>query len=133
MIMAGKLDQQLHRLAALPPADLLDEWQRVWKAPAPRLSPELLRMGLAYRLQEKALGKLPARVVRSIRAPSAAPSIKAGTQLIRSWNGRSITVLVTDDGYVFEGQTYRSLTAIARLVTGAGWSGPRFFGLNHHG
>ena len=131
--MVAKLDQQLHRLAALPPADLPDEWRRVWKAPAPRLSPDLLRMGLAYRLQEKALGKLPARVARSIRSPSAAPTIKPGTQLVRGWNGRSITVLVADDGYVFEGQTYRSLTAIAKLVTGAGWSGPRFFGLNDRG
>lgn len=129
----AKLDQQLHRLAALPPADLPDEWQRVWKTPAPRLSPDLLRMGLAYHLQEKALGKLPARVARSIRAPSGAPSIKPGTQLVRSWNGRTISVVVSDNGYVFEGETYRSLTAIAKVVTGAGWSGPRFFGLNDHG
>ncbi len=128
-----RLAEQLDRLAALPPAALADEWMKLWKAPAPRLSSDLLRLGLAYRLQEKALGKLPARVARALQSPSSAPSIKAGTQLVRSWNGRSIAVLVTDDGFLFENRAYRSLTAIAREVTGAGWSGPRFFGLTGRG
>ncbi len=127
------LAKQLDRLAALPPAALADEWVKLWKAPAPRLSPDLLRLGLAYRAQEKALGKLPARVARALQSPSSAPPTKAGTQFVRSWNGRSVTVLVTDDGYLFEDRVYRSLTAIAREVTGAGWSGPRFFGLTGRG
>ncbi len=128
-----RLAEQLDRLAALPPAALADEWVKLWKAPAPRLSPDLLRLGLAYRVQEKALGKLPARVARTLQSPSSAPPTKAGTQLVRSWNGRSVTVLVTDNGYLFEDRVYRSLTAIAREVTGAGWSGPRFFGLTGRG
>lgn len=79
------------------------------------------------------MGKLPARVSRSIQTPSSAPTIRAGTRLVRSWNGQDVSVLVTEDGYLFEGETYRSLSAIAYVVTGARWSGPRFFGLTGHG
>ena len=64
-------------------------------------------------------------------AASLMPSAgQPGTQLVRSWHGRTISVLVTDDGFLFEEQTYGSLTAIAREVTGAGWSGSRFFGFS---
>jgi hypothetical protein len=55
--------------------------------------------------------------------------LKPGTRLVRSWHGRTISVLVSEAGYVFEDRTYRSLSRIAREVTGAFWSGPRFFGL----
>jgi hypothetical protein len=55
--------------------------------------------------------------------------LKPGTRLVRSWHGRTISVLVSEAGYVFEDRTYRSLSRIAREVTGAAWSGPRFFGL----
>jgi hypothetical protein len=124
---------KLAALQTLSPAQLRIEWQRVYGAVAPTLSAELLVHGIAYRLQEKVLGKLPARVARSIQTRSSAPRIKPGTQLVRSWNGRSVAVVVTDSGYLFEERPYRSLTAIAREVTGAGWSGPRFFGIADHG
>ncbi len=52
-----------------------------------------------------------------------------GTRLMREWNGRTYAVDVVTDGFVFDGKTYRSLTAIAKLLTGVQWSGPRFFGL----
>jgi hypothetical protein len=57
--------------------------------------------------------------------------LKAGTRLLRSWNGRSVSVLVTGSGFEFEDREYRSLSSIAREVTGAAWSGPRFFGLRN--
>jgi hypothetical protein len=63
-----------------------------------------------------------------IAAPSA-PRIKPGARLIREWHGRTHAVCVTDVGFEFEGATYRSLTKIAREITGTQWSGPRFFGL----
>ena len=57
------------------------------------------------------------------------PKTKLGTQLVREWNGRTHTVHVTDKGYVMSGVTYSSLSAAAKAITGAHWSGPRFFGV----
>ena len=62
-------------------------------------------------------------------APPPRPKIKPGSRLVREWHGRTHTVSVTDDGFEFQGKSYRSLTKIARDITGARWSGPRFFGL----
>jgi len=61
---------------------------------------------------------------------SATPALKAGGRLIREWNGVTHVVDVTGTGFVWKGETWRSLSAIAREITGAHWSGPRFFGLN---
>jgi hypothetical protein len=126
------IDEKLARLATLSPVELRAEWMQTYKVPAPKLSPDLLRLGIAYRLQEKVYGSIPIRVARSLTRPaaSAARTIKPGTQLVRSWNGRTIDVLATDDGFLMDGESYRSLSAIARHVTGTAWSGPRFFGLN---
>jgi hypothetical protein len=60
-------------------------------------------------------------------------TLKPGTRLVRSWNGRTIEVLVTLDGYLHEDRTFRSLSHVAREVTGTPWSGPRFFGINARG
>ncbi|GGE98408.1 DUF2924 domain-containing protein [Sphingomonas prati] len=130
-----RIEEKLARLATLSPAELRAEWMHAYKVPAPRLSPDLLRLGIAYRLQEKAYGKLPTRVARSLTRPAAAAphTIKPGTQLVRSWNGRTIDVLATESGFMLDGHSYRSLSAIARHVTGTAWSGPRFFGLNADG
>ena len=62
-------------------------------------------------------------------SPRPVQPLLAGARLFRQWNGRQHFVEVTDDGFVFEGKTYRSLSAIARSITGTQWSGPRFFGL----
>lgn len=133
----ARIDDLLDRLETLSPAALREEWASRLGTPLPRLSPDLMRHALGHAIQEKTYGKLPARIARQIAADGAAatPSITAGpgTQLVRSWNGRTISVLVSADGYIFEDRTYRSLSAIAREVTGAHWSGPRFFGLNDHG
>ena len=122
----ARLQEQLDRLAAMTPADLREEWRRVYRADPPRLSPDLLRHGIAYRLQEKALGGLPGVVSRQLKrlATSALPStqLKPGTQLVRTWNGRTVSVRVTEGGYEFGDQTFRSLSAIAREVTGVAWS-----------
>jgi hypothetical protein len=63
----------------------------------------------------------------------SAPEITPGTRLVREWNGRTIDVIATKGGMLWEGRTYRSLSAIAREVTGTAWSGPRFFGIGAHG
>ncbi|WP_114227167.1 MULTISPECIES: DUF2924 domain-containing protein [Sphingomonas] len=128
------IEQQLAALIALPAAALPAEWQMVYKTPAPRLPPDLLRRGIAYRLQERAYGKLPARIAREIAAAGRRkrPEVSPGTRLVREWNGRTIDVIATEEGMLWEGRTYSSLSAIAREVTGTPWSGPRFFGIGKH-
>lgn len=141
----ARLDDQLAGMARLSPAQLRAEWQRLHKAPAPRVSPDLLARGIAWQLQERALGGLPPVAVRELKrlaegrgkatGSSAAPTVpeaadlRPGTTLMRSWRDRNWSVLVTEDGLVFEGRRYDSLSRIAREITGAHWSGPRFFGL----
>ncbi|MGQ7829792.1 DUF2924 domain-containing protein [Altererythrobacter sp. Z27] len=125
-----KLKERLVSLTQMGRSELRKEWERVCKQSAPNLSADLLRLGIAYRLQEKAHGGLSRASLFELNATvSARPAIKPGTRLVRSWNGRTISVLVDEGGFVFEDRNYPSLSAIAREVTGAHWSGPRFFGL----
>ena len=112
------------------------------RSPAPDLSPSLLARGIAYRLQERVHGGLSrstekhlANVARRLARTGSvddphAVSLKPGTQLVRSWNGTVYKVLIGDDGFEFDGRRYESLSQIAREITGAHWSGPRFFGVN---
>lgn len=92
-------------------------------------------MGIAYRLQEKEHGGLPRNVMTALREQSrgrpTGPALKPGTRLVRGWNGRTVSVKVAEDGFLHENRHYSSLAAIARKVTGANWSGPRFFGLKN--
>lgn len=138
--MAG-LDAKLATLATMSPAQLRDEWQRVHGAPAPvAFSHDLIARGIADRLQAKAHGGLTTTAVRQLAEairqierrsqPSAASAVlKPGTRLARDWHGRTHHVLVLEAGFDYRDRRYRSLTAIAREITGAAWSGPRFFGL----
>ncbi len=129
----ARIDDDLATLTVLPDIALGSEWRRIYRSEPPRLSPDLLRRGIAYRLQERAYGKLSPHVARVLASGGrAAPEVTAGTRLVREWNGRTIDVIATEDGMVWEGRTYRSLSAIAREVTGTAWSGPRFFGIGAH-
>jgi hypothetical protein len=129
-----RIEDQLAALMALPDAALSAEWRAVYGLQPPRISADLLRRGIAYRLQERAYGKLPPQVARVLTsAGRAASDVMPGTRLVREWNGRTIDVIATDSGMEWEGRTYRSLSAIAREVTGTAWSGPRFFGIGVHG
>ena len=135
------LDNRLAELTTMPPAQLRSAWRDTFKKPAPDIGPDLLRRGIANRLQERVHGSLTGATKREIerlrnrveRTGKAghrhAISLKTGTRLVRSWNGKSYHVLVCDDGFEFEGRHYASLSHIAREITGAHWSGPRFFGL----
>ena len=129
----AKLEEQLIALATMSSAEVGAEWERAHRAPSPRITPDLLRLGIAYRLQERSLGGLSRAAAGALRKRAGQPrrrdGVRLGTQLVRSWNGRTVTVLVEDDGFLWEDRRYRSLSAIAREVTGAAWSGPRFFGL----
>jgi hypothetical protein len=139
-----RLDKALTSPATLSPAQLREQWAQVCPGPPPRVPPPLLRRLLAQRLQEKRHGPLPLLVARELErfgtACNAVPEparqsvmLTPGTRLIREWNGRTISVEVTEAGFVWEDRTWRSLSEIARAVTGAHWSGPRFFGLTRRG
>lgn len=133
--------ENLNGLAAMPPAALRAEWRRVYRVPAPAFSPDLLARGIAYRLQEKRHGGLSPPVERQLLrlatetdSTSSLPAtvsstLRPGTRLVRSWNGQTYSVLVTDDGYMLHDQCYSSLSSIAHAITGTKWSGPRFFGI----
>jgi hypothetical protein len=133
------LEEDLAALATMSPAQLRARWELDFRTPAPwAYGPDLLGRGIAYRLQEKAYGGLGlqaqreiARLGDALRAGTAEPlpSLRSGTRLAREWHGRTHHVDVTDKGFRYRERDYRSLTAIAREITGAGWSGPRFFGL----
>ncbi len=132
--MPTSIEDQLAALTVLPEEKLGDEWRRVYATTPPQLSAALLRRGIAYRLQEKAYGKMAGSVSKAIaRGGRGGDEIAPGTRFVREWNGRTIDVLATEDGMLWEGRTWRSLSAIAREVTGTTWSGPRFFGVGSHG
>lgn len=136
------LGGEIARLEGLTIFELRGEWRRHLRmAPPMRLSRDLLIRAIAYRLQEKTLGGLSKAVVKRlsvapVQAGEAAArqsrksvSLKTGTRLVREWHGVTHVVLVHIDGYEWQGQRHRSLSVIARAITGAHWSGPRFFGL----
>ena len=135
------IERELDRIGSLGVAELRTEWQRLNHGSPPKLSRELFALALAYQLQEQEYGGLSKStrrklqtVAKSWRAtgrigPYPTLSLKPGARLVREWHGRRHTVTVTGDGFEHEGTSYPSLTVIARKITGAHWSGPRFFGL----
>ncbi len=114
---------------------LREEWRRIHRNTPPRLPIDLMRLALAYELQHKREGGLSRGVKAQLRrTPSAnvsaaLPALKPGACLVREWHGKTHSVAVTDDTYLYEGKSYRSLSAIAYEITGTKWSGPRFFGV----
>jgi len=135
------IERKLDRLRSLGLEELRLEWRRLYHSEPPKLSRDLLTLALAYRLQEiehGGLGKATrrklqtiAKALRTTGRVGAVPSLslKPGARLIREWHGRTHTVTVTEDGFEYAGMSYPSLTKIAKKITGAHWSGPRFFGL----
>src|SRR5580700_1608483 len=132
----------LARLSALTIFELRGEWRRLHRTPPPmRLSRDLLTRGITYKLQERAYGGLSLATARKLEHANADPqsrgaakpvqpiSLRPGTRLVREWRGVTHMVLIHADGIEWRGQRYRSLTIVARKITGARWSGPRFFGL----
>jgi hypothetical protein len=133
---------ELARLEALSNFELRGEWRRLHHMQPPKsLSRDLLLRGITYKIQERAFGGLSKSVLRKLTGtePDASSTenrshaprtvVKTGTRLVREWNGQTHTVLVHGDGVEWRGKRYRSLSFVAREITGAHWSGPRFFGL----
>lgn len=139
----------VHEIAALrqaTPSALKERWRVIYRTEPPRrISRDLLIRALAYRIQEKALGGLKPstrRLLARVASDASAhrriqviprPALKRGTVLLREWHGTQHQVIVREDGIVFQGKPYKSLSKVAHRITGTKWSGPRFFGLatNH--
>ncbi|HEU5046646.1 MAG TPA: DUF2924 domain-containing protein [Rickettsiales bacterium] len=139
LVTQENLARELARLPGMDRQELVEYWLKLYNAlPPANLSRRLLLWGTAYRLQEKVLGGLrPAtrRLLTKIAKENKAVeqlqknTARVGAQLIREWNGRTYEVTILEDGVLFQGKQYRSLTEVASLITGVKWSGPLFFGL----
>lgn len=135
-------EREIAHLCDLPHPELVKFWQaRQGAAPPKGISRKLLLLALAYRIQAGIYGDINPRTQRFLRsvaggAPittppviAAASMLRPGMRLVREWNGRTHQVDVIEGGLVWNGEIHKSLSAIARSITGAHWSGPRFFGL----
>ncbi len=138
----AKVDGEIARLVDRSTQELRRAWQRLYYTGPPLgLSRDLIIRGLADKLQQRAHGGPSRALQRRLRilatefekgAGSFDPNgvLKTGASLVRRWRGHTHTVLVGEDGFEYDGRRYRSLTVIAERITGAHWSGPRFFGVN---
>jgi hypothetical protein len=136
------VEAELERLPTTPIAELRKRHREVFRTePPPAFGPDLLRRSIAHRIQEKAYGRLSLSHQRLlnqlVKSASAKPNgrlelprrIKPGSELIRTWNGRTHRVMVMAEGFAYDGKTFASLSEVASTITGTKWNGPRFFGL----
>lgn len=136
----NKVDGLLQGIEAMDLQAVRDQWEELSGDQAPRaISKELLRLAVAYRIQEQEFGGLSRRTSLRLRALSNGNSVnisavsssqlKPGTKLLREWNGKVHEVSALEDSrYAYAGRVWKSLSEIAREITGVRWSGPRFFG-----
>ncbi|MBF0311674.1 MAG: DUF2924 domain-containing protein [Magnetococcales bacterium] len=139
----------LAELAALPgksTQELNQLWRKLFESDPPQAGKDYLVRRLAYRVQELAHGGLSQAATaildglgRGTPAPSKAPAKPdvatpaPGARLIREWQGVEYVVTVLDDGFEYQGRKFRSLSSVAKAITGTHWSGPLFFGLRKGG
>jgi Protein of unknown function (DUF2924) len=132
------LPAALAELVALDRPALARRWETAFETPAPKgCQAMLLRQALAWHIQMRALeaesgrraANRGAAALRKAAAAPAARSLAIGTRLLREWQGCTHHVTVVDGGFEYDGRKWRSLSAIARTISGTNWSGPVFFGL----
>jgi Protein of unknown function (DUF2924) len=136
------VEAQLDRLPTAPIVDLRKQYRELFRTEPPKaFGPDLLRRSIAHRIQERAYGGLSVATRRLldqlVKAAMAKPNgrlqvprrIKPGSELVRTWKGRSYRVMVMADGFAYDGKTFSNLSEIASAITGTRWNGPRFFGL----
>ena len=141
--IAETVATRLQALEQMEYATLRSEWRRLYRSPAPkRVARDLLVLGVAWKIQEKAYGGHSAATRRRLAdlartverdgdvTRNRVARLKPGAKLVREWRGKTHTVVILEDGFEWKGKQWRSLSAIAREITGVHWSGPRFFGLN---
>jgi len=140
-------DPELAALTTASRAELIAHWEAAYRRPPPKgISRRLLEYAAAYNIQVRRYGGLKPSTKRKLRqiaeaarerrlngtkavVPKKRSRLGAGTRLMRDWHGTTHTVDVIEGGFRYNGQTYKSLSEIAKLITGAHWSGPRFFGV----
>jgi hypothetical protein len=139
------IERELDRIRSLNLEELRLEWRLLYHGEPPKMSRDLLVLALGYRLQEVEHGGLSKSTRRKLQTiakalrttgrvgPTPSLNLKPGARLVREWRGRTHNVTVTEDGFEYGGTSYQSLTKIAKKITGAHWSGPRFFGLSAAG
>tara|TARA_R110002051_G_scaffold49308_1_gene96346 strand:- start:1372 stop:1797 length:426 start_codon:yes stop_codon:yes gene_type:complete len=140
--MTGAIETEIAALVSLDNQALRQRWTTTFGKPPPKgIGPALMLRTLAYDVQCNAMGGLSRKVRRQLvqageqmaagQSVSPVPtSPKAGTRLIREWQGVTHEVILLEKGVEYRGRIWSSLSAVAREITGARWSGPRFFGLN---
>ncbi len=108
-------------------------WRKRYGLPPRLRSIELLRLSLAWRLQADAMGRLDRETRRHLkrrgRVRAEGLELGIGAKLRRNWQGQTVEMVVEEDGFRWNGRTYRSLSAAATAIAGSRWNGPRFFGL----
>jgi len=126
-------------IQAMDRAALIATWTDFFGTPVPKnLSQPFLRRFLAFEVQARQFGGLPKTFLKDLKrqvraaAQGTGPGIEPGGRLLREWDGVTHSVEVIRGGYRWNGEIYRSLSSVARAITGARWSGPRFFGLAEH-
>jgi hypothetical protein len=132
--MARRVEEELAALATMSPAQLRERWIEVTGAVVPKVSPALLRLALAYALQEKAYGGLSRRTSQRLTqlagGKTRTSDARPGMRLVREWNGSLHVVTIGEDGTIrWSDRDWKSLSEVARAITGTRWSGPAFFGL----
>ena len=138
----GALSREIEALSDLTIDELKKRWRSNYDcAPPGRSSKKLLVAAIAYRMQERAFGGLKPSVLRQLDCiadgsdepqmvkPRPVTQASPGTVLIRDWRGQSHHVTVLERGVLYRKENYRSLSQVARVITGTRWSGPLFFGL----
>jgi hypothetical protein len=136
----GRLALELAGLPALDREALVQKWQAIYGTDPPSgVRNKFLMHAIAHRMQENALGGLKPAIYRFLEKAAVENSfkqqippiinIKAGTSLLREWHGVTYEVIVLENSVMCNGKYYRSLSDVARAITGARWSGPLFFGL----
>ena len=141
MVADAVIASRWAELADMDRAALRVAWAGAFgEAPPHFLSMIFMRKALIWDAQCRRMAGIPPDLKRALKAAAGgksvrgpAPAIRTGTQLVREWNGRRYQVDTTEDGYVLNGERFKSLSAIALHITGTSWSGPRFFGLTRGG
>src|ERR1700722_10245757 len=141
-VKSEKLEQELKDQEARDDDQLKDRWRGLYGTmPPPKIHRSLLIAAVAHRMQEKALGALKSSVRRHLMQAANNPATprlsphfpslrpRAGTVLVRDWGGVTHQAQVLEDGILFRSKRYKSLSEVARVITGSRWSGPLFFGL----
>lgn len=132
--MTMDIAKEVIALAELNGTQLRQRWEVLVGCPAPSVSPKLLRLALGYRIQADALGDLSPlarrRLAQAVGGKSMTQPARAGTRLVREWQGVIHVVTIDENGIIrWNGREWASLSAVARAISGGHWSGPAFFGL----